>query len=68
MEINSESISEQKEDKKDNKENKEINNVENGLNELLKSEGGDWQKKNRLKIYEGLNFVLNKKREKSYEN
>ena len=28
--------------------------------ELLKSEGGDWEKKNRLKIYEGLNFVLNK--------
>ena len=28
--------------------------------ELLKSEGGDWEKKNRLKVYEGLNFVLNK--------
>ena len=28
--------------------------------ELLKSEGGDWEKKNRFKIYEGLNFVLNK--------
>ena len=28
--------------------------------ELLKTEGGDWEKKNRLKIYEGLNFVLNK--------
>jgi 26S proteasome regulatory subunit N7 len=28
--------------------------------ELLKSEGGDWEKKNRLKVYEGLYFVLNK--------
>ena len=28
--------------------------------ELLKSEGGDWEKKNRLKVYEGLDFVLNK--------
>ena len=28
--------------------------------ELLKEEGADWEKKNRLKIYEGLNFVLNK--------
>ena len=28
--------------------------------ELLKSEGGDWEKKNRLKVYEGLNFILNR--------
>ena len=28
--------------------------------ELLKEEGADWEKKNRLKIYEGLNFILNK--------
>ena len=28
--------------------------------ELLKEEGADWEKKNRFKIYEGLNFVLNK--------
>ena len=28
--------------------------------ELLKSDGGDWEKKNRLKVYEGLYFVLNK--------
>ena len=29
------------------------------IKESLK-EGGDWEKKNRLKVYEGLNFVLNK--------
>ena len=28
--------------------------------DLLKEEGADWEKKNRFKIYEGLNFVLNK--------
>ena len=28
--------------------------------DLLKEEGADWEKKNRLKIYEGLNFILNK--------
>ena len=28
--------------------------------ELLKDEGGDWEKKNRFKVYEGLNFILNK--------
>ena len=28
--------------------------------ELLKEEGADWEKKNRFKIYEGLDFVLNK--------
>ena len=28
--------------------------------ELLKTEGGDWEKKNRLKVYEGLNFILNR--------
>ena len=28
--------------------------------ELLKEEGGDWEKKNRFKVYEGLNFILNK--------
>ena len=28
--------------------------------ELLKEEGADWEKKNRFKIYEGLNFILNK--------
>ena len=28
--------------------------------DLLKDEGGDWEKKNRFKIYEGLNFILNK--------
>ena len=28
--------------------------------ELLKEEGADWEKKNRFKIYEGLNFVINK--------
>ena len=28
--------------------------------DLLKEEGADWEKRNRLKIYEGLNFVLNK--------
>ena len=26
--------------------------------ELLKSEGGDWEKKNRLKVYEGLYFIF----------
>ena len=28
--------------------------------ELLNKEGGDWEKKNRFKVYEGLNFILNK--------
>jgi len=28
--------------------------------DLLKDEGGDWEKKNRLKVYEGLYFILNK--------
>ena len=28
--------------------------------ELLKDERGDWEKKNRFKVYEGLNFILNK--------
>ena len=28
--------------------------------DLLKDEGGDWEKKNRFKVYEGLNFILNK--------
>ena len=32
----------------------------NKCTELLKTEGGDWEKKNRLKVYEGLNFILNK--------
>ena len=32
----------------------------NKCKELLKEEGGDWEKKNRLKVYEGLNFILNK--------
>ena len=30
------------------------------LKDLLKDEGGDWEKKNRLKVYEGLYFILNK--------
>ncbi len=28
--------------------------------DLLKEESADWEKKNRFKIYEGLNFILNK--------
>jgi 26S proteasome regulatory subunit N7 len=28
--------------------------------QMLKEEGGDWEKKNKLKVYEGLNFILNK--------
>ena len=28
--------------------------------QLLKEDGGDWEKKNKLKVYEGLNFILNK--------
>lgn len=28
--------------------------------QMLKEDGGDWEKKNKLKVYEGLNFILNK--------
>ena len=32
----------------------------NKCHQFLKEDGGDWEKKNKLKVYEGLNFILNK--------